>query len=186
MVQALQRWNVAQLNTLRRLALTLLFRLAPLAAPQFRALGGADTLLRAVHAAPAPLQREAAMRVLRNLLHAHANLRPWLGTCGAIVVAKGCFADRSLPQDLRQEAVTFLHSLCLDCEQNLDRFEEERVIALLVDEIGARRGVEPLTPCYFTIELAALVWTAALRRPAVLRAFLLADGARYTGWSSPR
>jgi hypothetical protein len=177
MMQGPQRWNAAQAGALRRLALTLLFRLAPRSAKHFRELGGAATLLRLVERSPIQAHRESGMRVLRNLVATHGTYAGWLGASGAISVAKGCFTDAGAAQELRQEAVTLLHALCRGCPANMDRFEAEGVITLLVDEIGARRGAEPLLPCYFTIEMVSLAWTAVLARSAVMKAFLLAHGA---------
>lgn len=117
------------------------------------------------------------MRVLRHLVQQHAGLRPWLGRRRAITITKARFQDKAMPQELRQEAVVLLHALCVDCQDNMARFEAQGVIALLVEEVQALRTTDALLPNYFVIEMVSLVWTAVLASTSVTRAFLLSDGA---------
>ena len=110
-------------------------------------------------------------------MQAHAGLRSWVGGCGGVAAARTCFADAAVPRALRHEAASLLHALCLDCPLNMDAFEEQNVVELIVAEARSRRDIEPLAPCHFTIEVFSLAWTAILARAAVMKAFLLADGA---------
>jgi hypothetical protein len=178
MTQVLMRWSSAQMTTLRRHALTLLFRLAPLCPDSFFSLDGAGILLQFVKHTDNLQHIECAMRVLRHLVQVHGYMRPWLGGRHAITIARGRFQDASMPQDLRQEAVVLLHALCLDCAENMERFEAEGMIGLLAKEIQAHRDIDPLLPSYFVIEMISLAWTAILFRATALKVFLLVDGAQ--------
>jgi hypothetical protein len=187
-VQEVSRWNPAQLATLRRCALTYLFRMAPLCADRLQELNGPAVLLQFVKHADNLQHIESALRVLRHLVQSHRQLGPVLGSCEAVSISRSRFQDADMPQDLRQEAVATLHALCTGCKENLQRMESEGVVVAVAKEIHELRDVEPLLPNYFVIEMVSFMWTIVMDSPSALKTFLLASGKypRPRRHSSPR
>lgn len=185
-MQEVARWNDAQQSTLRRCALTLLFRVAPLFHDEFQELDGAGVLLQFVRHAENLQQIESALRVLRQFVQTHSHLSAWVGSRHAISIARGRFADASMPQELRQEAIVTLHALCADCAENLARAEAEGVVVAVAQETQRHRDAEPLLPNYFVIEMVSFIWTVVLASASALKAFLLAGGAHYVACRMPR
>lgn len=93
--------------------------------------------------------------------------------------AQLCASDwRWLLQNLREQAVMLMHSMCKDCSENVATFEGSEMIELLARELQLQKATDPLLPNYFVLELVSIFWTVVVPSSAGLHRFLLAEGDR--------
>lgn len=185
-MQIARCWNPSQLYALRRQALSILFRLSVLSPADFKKGNGAEVLLNFIQHSKDVHQIECAIRVLRHLAQQCESSRTWLGQHGAVAVITARFHDKSMPEDMRKEAVMTLHALCTDCMHNLGLCENAEIVQLCVAALKDLCGSDPTLPNLLVIQTITMLWTVILQSSKCLEGLLSQDGTRYALESGAR
>lgn len=172
-------WNPSQLYALRRQAISVLFRLSVLSPADFKKGNGAEVLLNFITHSRDVHQVECAIRVLRHLAQQCESSRKWLGRHGAVAVITDRFRDKSMPEDMRKEAVMTLHALCTDCMPNLALCENADIVQLCVAALKDLCGSDATLPNVLVIQTITMLWTVILQSNTCLERLLSQDGMRY-------
>jgi hypothetical protein len=162
-VQPLNRWNAAQLSSLRLLAFSTLYRLVPLSPGVFRTSNAASVLTKFMHDSTNVKHVEHAMRVIKRLAQKHMDLRPWLADCGVVQHAKACLQDVTMTSVVHSDAVHTLHSLINTCDKCTSVFMSEKLVPLIISILSSLSTKDSSMPNYMLMHLVSLLWTAMHR-----------------------
>lgn len=176
-VQPLDRWNAAQLGSLRLLALSTLYRLVPLSPGCFKAAKAAVVLTKFMQDSSNVKHMEHAMKVIRRLAQQHVDLRPWLAECQVVQHAKACLQDVTMTSSVHNDAVLLMHSLIETCDKCMAVFMSQKLVQLLISILDRLSTEDSSMPNYMLMHVVSLLWTAMYRDPGCCDEILSNSGA---------
>jgi hypothetical protein len=162
-VQPLDRWNAAQLNSLRLLAFSTLYRLVPLSPGVFKTSKAAAVLIKFMHDSSNVKHVEHAMHIIKRLAQQHPDLRPWLAECEVVQHAKACLQDVTMTSSVHSDAVLTLNSLIETCDKSTCAFMSAKLVPLLISILSRFSDGDSSMPNYTLVHLVSLLWTALHR-----------------------
>eukprot|EP00195_Chlamydomonas_chlamydogama_P007748 CAMPEP_0202890108 /NCGR_PEP_ID=MMETSP1392-20130828/615_1 /ASSEMBLY_ACC=CAM_ASM_000868 /TAXON_ID=225041 /ORGANISM="Chlamydomonas chlamydogama, Strain SAG 11-48b" /LENGTH=1052 /DNA_ID=CAMNT_0049573609 /DNA_START=191 /DNA_END=3349 /DNA_ORIENTATION=- len=184
---AVRRWNADQLNALRSAALSSLYRVAPLAAESYVAVGGLSELVafvRSSHGQNVLTQHtEGALRHLYCMCQDVPDLAESFGAEGLVPVLLDIVQDVSSPgsaggqpEGVRHFALMLLSLLCTVNAENLRRLRKAQGVAVLLDQLQRLIRADPTLPSPFAVAVLDAVWCCVVPDRKNLARFLVDEG----------